>query len=168
MADYQLCNRLPNLGTIMQRNIHPDEDGSQAHILVVEDVSNVAEVLRARLESYGYLVCAVVDTGPKAIASAVEHQPDLILMDILLKGAMNGIEAAQRINSRMDIPIIFLSCLNDQEVLDRAIKTNSYGFILKPYDNTELRFGIENALSRHRKARQREARIRELEGRLDT
>lgn len=150
-------------GTIMKSEDAHSDESSPIRILVVEDVPNVATVLKARLESYGYEVCGLANTAPKAIAGAVEHQPDLILMDILLKGKMNGIEAAKRINARMDIPIIYLSCLNDQEVLDRAIKTNPYGFILKPYDNAELRFSIENALIKHREARAREARIKELE-----
>ena len=148
----------------MQLNSSPGQKKKPVRILVVEDVPNVAEVLKARLESYGYVVCEVVNTGPRAIAGAIEHQPDLILMDILLEGNMNGIEAARRINDRLDVPIIYLSCLNDQEVLDRAIQTNPYGFILKPYDNAELRFNIENALIRHHEALFREARLQELEG----
>ena len=151
----------------MQPNSFPGRGKEQTRILVVEDVPNVAEVLKARLEFYGYAVCDVVNTGPKAITCAVEHKPDLILMDILLEGKMNGIEAAERIRSHLDVPVIYLSCLNDQNVLDRAIHTNPYGFILKPYDNAELRFSIENALIKHREARKRDARIKELENKQD-
>ncbi len=132
-------------------------------ILVVEDVPNVATVLEARLESYGYEVCNVANSGVKAIEYAAAHQPDLILMDIMLEGEMNGIEAAEQINQELDTPIIYLSCLNDQEVMDRAIKTNPYGFIVKPYDNAELRFSIENALKKYRHIKHQKARIAELE-----
>lgn len=134
-----------------------------ASILVVEDDPNVATVLQARLESFGHDVCAVADTGPKAIAKAMEHRPDLILMDILLEGDMNGIEAADRIITRLDAPIIFLSCLSDGDVMDRAIKTRPFGYIVKPYDNAELRFTIENTIIRHRAARERESLIYQLE-----
>ncbi len=132
-------------------------------ILIVEDVPNVATVLKARLESFDYDVCAVAPNGPKAIACAAQHKPDLVLMDILLEGDMNGIEAAEKINRQSSIPIIFLSCLNDQEVLDRVNHVDTFGYILKPYDKMELRFNIENALARHRSDQARSRRIAELE-----
>ena len=130
--------------------MEPGDAKPQAKILIVEDVANVATVLQARLESYNYQVCDIVQSGPQAIASAMANQPDLVLMDILLDGDMNGIEAAEQISRQMDVPIIFLSCLNDQQVLEHAIQTKPYGFILKPYDNAELKFNIENALNRHK------------------
>ncbi len=141
--------------------MQPEEpDGlpqKKVKILVVEDVVNLATVLQSRLESYGYEICDVAGTGPKAIDKAVQHRPDLILMDIMLEGEMNGIEAAGHIQSKLDVPIIYLSCLNDEKVIDQAIETNPYGYILKPYDGAELRFGIENALKMHRVHRQHTA-----------
>ena len=136
-------------------------------ILVVEDVVNLATVLKSRLESYGYEICGVASTGLKAIQHACRHQPDLILMDIMLEGDMNGIEAAERISRELDVPIIYLTCLNDEKMVDRAIKTNPYGYILKPYDGAELRFGIENALKMHRSNMQHTEQIAELEKRGD-
>lgn len=141
----------------------PDID--KIRVLLVEDVTNVATVLKARLESYGYEICDVADTGQKAIDLATYHQPDIILMDIILEGDMNGIEAAEQISGRQDVPIIYLSCLNDQKVFEQAIETNPYGYILKPYDSQALRFGIENAIKRHRSDKNREERIAELEDR---
>ena len=132
-------------------------------ILVVEDVVNVATVLKARLESYGYQICSVEASGQAAIAGAIKFEPDLVLMDIMLEGDMNGIEAARQILEQVDIPIIYLSCLNDKQVMDRAIETNPYGYILKPYDGAELRFSIENALRKHQLDQQRKARIAALE-----
>ena len=134
-------------------------------ILIVEDVPNVSTVMKVRLESYDYDVCAVANTGPKAVALALQHKPDLILMDIMLEGDMNGIEAAEQICEYLSVPIIFLSCLNDREVLDQAIRVNSYGYILKPYDGVELRFNIENALKNHRAEQARRKRMDELESR---
>lgn len=157
------CTKTVCQDTIMQ-SLHSKENvTTPARILIVEDVENVATVLQARLESYGYEVCDVADSGTKAIADALKYNPDVILMDILLKGDINGIEAAQQINRHLSVPIIYLSCVNDQQVLNQAIQTNPYGFILKPYDNEELRFSIENALIKHGVVKAYEKRISELE-----
>jgi CheY-like chemotaxis protein len=136
---------------------------TSANILVVEDDANVAAVLEARLESFGYDVCDIASTGPRAIECALQHHPDLILMDILLEGDMNGIEAADKIAEKSDVPIIFLTCLNDPAVLERAISTNPYGYIVKPYDNAALKSSIEISLLKHRTGRERENLIEKLE-----
>jgi CheY-like chemotaxis protein len=137
-----------------------------AKILVVEDDVHVAAVLEARLESFGYEVCDIAHSGPKAIEYSQRCQPDLVLMDILLEGDMNGIEAAEQIGSTSDVPIIFVTCLNDPTVLDRAIHANPSGYLVKPYDNAELRSSIEISLVKHRAAREREKLIAQLEGAL--
>lgn len=149
----------------MQPEITKQQTLNSTRILLVEDVRNVSMVLKARLESFGYGICDIANTGLKAIDMAIRHQPDLILMDIMLEGDMNGIEAAEIILDRIDVPIIYLSCLNDQKVFDRAIETNPYGYILKPYDSSELRFSIENAIKKFRQDKEREERIAELEKR---
>jgi two-component system, response regulator PdtaR len=135
----------------------------QAKILVVEDDSNVATVLKARLEIFGYEVCDVVNSGQRAIDSAVRQHPDLALMDILIEGAMDGIETAAILTKKLDVPVIFLTCLNDQQVLDRAIKANPFGYLTKPYDKAELQSSIEIALIKHQAAREREKLIAQLE-----
>lgn len=137
--------------------------GSSAKILVVEDDKNVAAVLEARLASFGYKVCDIASTGPRAIKSALEHQPDLVLMDILLEGEMNGIEAADVISEQADMPIIFLTCLNDPDVVEHAIQTNPYGYLVKPYDNAALRSSVEITLIKHQANKEREKLIRQLE-----
>lgn len=142
----------------------PEKDKKKAtRILIVEDVANVATVLKARLETFGYEICDVVNTGQKAIDVAIGCQPDLVLMDIMLEGDMTGIEAATEIQKKMSVPIIYLSCLSDNRVMDRAIETNPYGYIVKPYDSAELRFSIENALRKHQRELSREALIADLE-----
>ena len=142
------------------------ETKAPAKILVVEDDTNVAIVLKARLESFGHEVCDTAKTGTQAIYSAKTHQPDLILMDIMLEGDMNGIEAAEQIVQQQDVPVVFLSCLSDQAVLDRAIKTKPFGYIVKPYDNAELRSLIEITLIKHKAAKERERLIAQLENAL--
>ncbi len=134
-----------------------------ATILVVEDDINVAAVLEARLESFGYKVCDIARTGQKAIEGQNHHEPDLVLMDILLEGDMNGIEAAEQISAKSEVPIIFITCLNDPAVLDKAIQTHPYGYLVKPYDNAELRSCIEIALVKHKAAKEREKLITQLE-----
>ncbi len=131
--------------------------------MIVEDDPHVATVLEARLQSFGYTVCNIARSGPSAVRSTVECKPDLVLMDILLEGDMNGIEAAELIHNQVDVPIIFVTCLSDQSMLDKAIRANAYGYILKPYDNAELRFTIEIALIKHQAAKEREKLIADLE-----
>jgi len=138
-----------------------------ANILVVEDDTHVATVLEARLQSFGHEVCDIAKSGPAAIRMAVDRSPDLVLMDILLEGDMNGVEAAELIHNQMDIPIIFVTCLSDQALLERAIKANAYGYILKPYDNAELRYTIEIALLKYGAAKERERLIADLEKALN-
>lgn len=152
--------------TNMQPQNPTPANGPPLRILLVEDVANVATVLKARLETFGYRICDIAHTGAQAIELAIQHKPDLILMDIMLEGDMNGIEAADIILKKIDVPIIYLSCLNDQQVFDQAIETNPYGYILKPYDSAELRFSIENAIKKHRLDKQRDERISELEKRF--
>lgn len=132
-------------------------------ILVVEDDKHVAIVLEARLKSFGFEVCALARTGPAAVRAAIDHQPDLILMDILLEGDMNGVEAAELITNQVNVPVVFITCLSDQAILDRAVAANAYGYILKPYDNAELRYTIEIALVKFQAATEREQLISRLE-----
>ncbi|MFO7716700.1 response regulator [Desulfosarcina sp.] len=132
-------------------------------ILVVEDDPNVATVLSARLESMGYRVCCTAETGFEAISGVYRHRPDLVTMDILLKGEMTGIEAAAKIAEQSDVPIIYMTCLADRKVFERAIKTNPYGYIIKPYDINELRSAIEIAMVKHGAAKSRETLIAHLQ-----
>ena len=131
----------------------PLEEGvitlAKARILIVEDESIVALDLRHRLMKLGYAVCAVTDTGESAIREAAEKVPDLILMDIRLKGEMNGIEAAQEIRTRFDTPVILLTALADNDTLHQAEAFGPNGFISKPFDEKELFDTIETVLDQH-------------------
>ena len=139
----------------------------KTRLLVVEDDPNVSTVLCARLESLGYAVAATAETGLEAIGRFYRHHPDLVTMDILLKGEMNGIEAAAKISDRSDVPIIYMTCLSDRKVFERAIATNPYGFIIKPYEINELRCTIEIALVKHQAAAGQKALISQLQNALD-
>jgi CheY-like chemotaxis protein len=97
----------------------------------------------------GYSVLGIVGTGEEAIKKADELFPDLILMDIMLKGDMNGIQAADQIMEKSDVPVIYLTAYYDNDTLEKAKKTAPYGYIIKPYEDMGLRSAIEMAVSNH-------------------
>lgn len=115
-------------------------------ILVVEDQNIIAMDLRFRLVSLGYEVPAVVATGEDAIRVFRDIEPDLVLMDIRLKGAMDGIQAAAQIRVHSDRPIIYLTAHSDDQTLQRARVTEPHGYLLKPFEDRELHLTIEIAL----------------------
>lgn len=117
-------------------------------ILIVEDQRAVAGALKMRLRGLGYDVSAIAKDGFEAIEKAAELKPDLILMDIRLGEGMDGIETAQRIRARHDIPVIFISAHVDQKLLERARTTRPAGFINKPFTAKDLLTAIDLALHR--------------------
>ncbi|MFP3871750.1 MAG: PAS domain S-box protein [Candidatus Aenigmatarchaeota archaeon] len=122
----------------------------EAEILVVEDEMVVAEDIKESLKDIGHRVVGITSRGEKAIELAREKVPDLILMDIVLKGEIDGVEAAEKIGSEFDIPIIYLTAYSDDKRLERAKVTEPYGYILKPYRKRELASNIEMALYKQR------------------
>jgi two-component system, NtrC family, sensor kinase len=119
---------------------------SKPKILIVEDDSIVAMDIETRLKKFGYDVCGKVGFAEKAIEKAEELEPDLILMDIVLKGEMDGIKAAQIIQIRFKIPIVFVTAHADEQRFERAKITNPFGYVLKPFQDRELKITIEMAL----------------------
>lgn len=118
-------------------------------ILIVEDENIVALDIRMRLEAMGYRVLDVVDTSAAAIDRATELEPDLVLMDIKLKGDADGIETATKLRERSEVPVIFVTAFTDEKTLDRAKRASPYGYIVKPFHERELRIAIELALYKH-------------------
>ncbi|MEH1913636.1 hybrid sensor histidine kinase/response regulator [Nostoc sp.] len=118
-------------------------------ILIVEDEQLVADDLRETLEYLGYNVPALVASGEEAILIAETLQPDLVLMDIRLEGEMDGIEASLEIQSRFNLPVVYLTANADRATLERAKISQPFGYILKPFDERILATTIEIALSRH-------------------
>lgn len=135
---------------------------AHAKILIVDDEVVVAEAIRRQLRSLGYLVVGVVSTGSEAVQLAGEHRPDLVLMDIKLKGPMDGIEAAAAIQSRYAIPVIYLTAFSDEETLERARPTLPLAYLIKPFVSSDLRAAVELALFRHRVSDMAEQRGRWL------
>lgn len=128
-----------------------------ARILVVEDETIVAEDLRRTLVRLGYEVCALTDDGAQAVQLADTLRPSLVMMDIHLAGSMDGIEAASAIRSRFDLPVLFLTAYSDEATLSRAKLAEPLSYLLKPFDERELRTSIELGLYLHRIARERRA-----------
>src|SRR5208283_1742734 len=116
-------------------------------ILVVEDDRIIARSLRLILERLGYEVTALASTGQAAIHEAEVTKPDLILMDIVLDGEMDGIEAARVIRSHLSIPIIYLTAHADHATRERADATQPFGYLLKPIMKDDLRRIVEQAVS---------------------
>ena len=127
-------------------------------ILVVEDERIVARSLRKQLTTLGYEVVASVPSGDKAIQQAGELRPDLVLMDIHLEGAMDGVEAAATIRKQFRLPVVYLTAFSNKEILERAKITEPFGYILKPYEDRELHVVVETALYKHRMERRQQER----------
>lgn len=119
-------------------------------VLIVEDERIVAEDLERSLDKLGYSVLGIVSSGEEAVKKTEELGPDLALVDIVLKGGMDGIEAAREIQSRLKIPVVYVTAYADDETLERAKVTEPFGYIVKPFEERELHTGIEVALYRHK------------------
>jgi len=143
----------------------------RARLLIVEDEAIVARDLQGRLKRLGYQVCAIVASGAGAIEAASQHRPDLVLMDIVLKGDMDGIEAAEVIGRDYEIPTVFLTAYADQQTLQRAKLTVPLGYIVKPFTERELGIMLEINLYRaaaEARLRQSMAALRVSEARFRT
>ncbi len=127
---------------------------SKITILVVEDESIVAKDIQNSLRKLGYNVPVAVSSGEEAIVAADENKPDLVLMDIMLKGELSGIEAADQIRQRFDIPVIYLTAYADESTLAKAKITEPYGYIIKPFKEIDLHTSIEMALYKHSKEKE--------------
>jgi len=119
-------------------------------IMIVEDDRVAAEHLRTSLKDWGYPVETVVQDGETAIREAELHKPHLILMDVRLKGAMDGIAAAETLSSRFHVPVVFLSAHEEEALVEQARMAGAFGYLLKPFDDRILKITVETALYRHK------------------
>lgn len=138
-----------------------------SEILIVEDETIVGLDIEKKLKSLGYEVLGQASSGEEAIQKAGELKPNLVLMDIKLKGELDGIDAAHKIKSRFDIPVIFITAYADEQTIKRVTASNSYGYILKPINKRELHTGVEMALYRHQTEIQRKKSEQELKNAYD-
>lgn len=117
--------------------------------LIVEDETLIAEELKERLSRLGFFVIAAVDSAEEGIEIATRERPNLVLMDIRLKGEKDGVQAAEEIRQQVDVPVVYLTAYSDHLTVGRVKKTEFDGFILKPFQAGELQSTIEIALHRH-------------------
>ena len=132
---------------------------NEHNILIVEDEVLTAKDLRYCLESFGYDVLPQASSCSEAIVIASDYRPDLVLMDIHLQGPSDGIEAAQVIRDRLEIPIVFITAYADRETVNRAKRVGPSGYLLKPIRDEELRATLEVAL--HKRQPERKSRVSE-------
>ena len=124
---------------------------SKTNVLVIEDESIVSKDIQHSLKKLGYNVVGSASTGEKAIELAVELKPDVVLMDIMLKGQLTGIEAAEKIKESIEVPVIYLTAYADEATLAKAKVTEPYGYIIKPFKEIDIHTSIEMAIYKHSK-----------------
>mgnify|MGYP001024006901 CR=1 FL=1 len=132
-------------------------------IMIVEDELIIAKDLQHSIQKLGYDVCFIASSGEKAIECVEQNKPDLIFMDIVLKGKWDGIQTAKMIRSRFDIPIIYLTSHTDSQTLDRAMVTEPFGYMVKPFEVRELHITIEIALYKHKMECERKELLHKLQ-----
>jgi DNA-binding LytR/AlgR family response regulator len=124
---------------------------SKVKVFVVEDESIVSKDIQNSLAKLGYEVVGSSATGEKAIEDIQDSSPDIVLMDIMLKGEMNGVDTAEIVRNDFNIPVIFLTAYADEDTLQKAKVTEPYGYILKPFKDIDLQTSIEMAIYKHKK-----------------
>lgn len=135
--------------------------GTKQRILVVEDDPVIRMGLSSSLKRLGYEVSAMVPSGEEAVKEAAKTFPDLVLMDIKLKGEMDGIEAARIVGSQTGSPVVYVTAHSNADLLERAKRTEPYAYLLKPFSERGLYSTIETALYKH----EMDSRVRESEAR---
>lgn len=126
----------------------------KTNVLVVEDESIVSKDIQHSLKKLGYNVVGAASTGERAFELASSEKPDIILMDIMLKGEINGIETASRVKEELQIPVIYLTAYADESTLEKAKVTEPYGYIIKPFKEVDLHTSIEMALYKFSKEKE--------------
>lgn len=127
-------------------------------ILVIEDEAISAAFIEGALTKFGYSVTNIVSNGPQAILDAEGTRPDLALMDIRIQGSMDGIETAQILRDRFNIPVVYVTAFADSDTIERAKFTEPLGYLLKPFTKADIQTSVEMALHRHREGLKTQAR----------
>ena len=122
----------------------------EGRILIVEDEHIVSMGIKKMLKNLGYLITGVAVSGEDAINKAESTFPDLVLMDIMLKGELDGVEASKIIIKKFGIPVVYLTACSDNKMIEKAWNTGISGYITKPFDEKDLKKAISVALCRHR------------------
>jgi len=131
---------------------------AERRILIVEDEHIVAMGIKRMLKGLRYTVTGIASSGEEAISKAESTFPDIVLMDIMLKGDIDGIDAAKEIKEKFEIPVIYLTAYSESKILERAKRTEPFGYIIKPFDEKDLYSSVEVALHRHEKEKEKSAK----------
>jgi PAS domain S-box-containing protein len=131
----------------------------KSKILIVEDDAIEAMDIKINLENMGYDVTAVTSSGEEAFQKISQSRPDLVLIDIIIKGKMDGVEVAQKIKDNYDLPFIYLTSNSEEKTLEKAKLTEPFGYVIKPFDVVELRYTIEIGLYKHKMEKKLEGRL---------
>jgi len=137
--------------------MHTELSASELRALIIEDEILIAEELKERLSQLGYAVVGAVDSADAGIAIATREQPDVVLLDIRLKGEKDGIQAAREIRQRVDLAIVYVTAYSDPLTVERVKHTDYDGYILKPFHRRDLQSTIQIAMERHAIRKQRGA-----------
>ncbi len=127
---------------------------ASSKVLIVEDNRIVAEDLQTSLEKLGFDVTGIVSDGSEALGSVKEKMPDLVLMDIVLRGEMDGIATAEQIKTRFNVPVVYLTAHSEEAVFERAKSTDPFGYVVKPFTERELDIAVQMALYKHKLGKQ--------------
>jgi CheY-like chemotaxis protein len=139
--------KMENLSTLDRRaGLSPELANMGVQVLVVEDEAIIAMDILSMLKKMGCAESEAVFSGEESVKKVAEHRPDLVLMDIRLKGRMDGIQAAQQILHKYDVPVVYLTALGDSATIDRANGSARFGYLTKPFEENELRSTIRNVL----------------------
>ena len=130
---------------------------ASSKVLIVEDNRIVAEDLQISLKKLGFDVAGIVSDGPAALRAIKEKMPDLVLMDIVLRGEMDGIATAEQIKARFNVPVVYLTAHSEEVVFERAKSTDPFGYLLKPFSERELDIAVQMALYKHKLEKQLKA-----------
>jgi CheY-like chemotaxis protein len=122
---------------------------TNASILIVEDEAITVSALKRELASLGYEVAGTASTTDEALKAVELHKPNLVLMDITLAGAVNGIIAAVAIRGNFHVPVVFLTANSDDRTMEQAVSAGAFGYVLKPFSGAGLKAAIETALHKH-------------------
>ena len=134
-------------------------------VLVVEDESLIARALTKILNKFNYDIIGIANDSDAALRLLSETKPDIILMDIRIDGKLDGIQTAELIIANYDIPIVYMSSLDDQKTIDRAKQTQPFGYVTKPFEEKDIKIALEMSLFQYdmeKKLRQSEARYRSV------
>ena len=132
----------------MDKKENPFNKGESPRIVIVEDNPDISNLLARLVKNYGYYLCGVTDNGAEAIAIIKNTSPNIVFIDIVLEGSMDGVELARYINKEFGIPFIYITGYSEEHLIEQVIHTSPAAFILKPFKGEEIRVAVQIIMNR--------------------